>query len=833
MNDPSLAVRMLHLLPYCDYLFGTVEQAAAFGRSTGTGVKLNPSPRTPNHDTDTAKEEDLLDAAEMVAAEIASPDFRENAISRSGSCIVVLTNGESDTMVVTSSDDQAQYYTPRELDEGQIVIDHIGTGDAFVGGFLAQLLLKPNSEIGALVNEGHRAAKLCLLTVGCGASSKEGKDERGELQPDNITHPDQLAHLKPGLAGLQSFPLDVHAGNPGYFSKKDDADMPWGPLTIRTLMIHFNQDEEWKDELNLQDLAGILQAVLNLPSNEAYDLAVRLFPAFDRDGNGWLDFRELFIGMSMLCNDSRDEKLRAIFSIMDADNSGQIDHRELEHFLVTVAPWNTKMEEVQSIAARAMREADVNGSGFITYDEFARWPGKGTVVAWFDLYLDRARGAWQQPQTSIVIKRETNEFNSIPDYKKNTLAVAGPPSKGSALPWARLNTRDLMTVVRGKTWQEELNVSDLAVVLQQLLNLSTLEASSLANRLFPAFDRDGSGTLDFRELFIGIAMLCSDPHDDRLHAVFQIMDEDNSGGITDGELAHFLVAIAPWDTNGSEVSNVAARIMKEADINEDGFITFGEFQQWPGKHKMVDWLEAYLERVADAWRESERSDVPDFELSTSFADDPQPRQMVPVNKNQQRVYEIAMAPMRGGTENEFSEIGSVEGSPMPLAWFGEPSHPSQGRYNDPVPRNMVQQPRPAQHITIQRSSYHDQGQQHGQQQLVPVPSRQHEKSHAPSRHSKRDHSPRHRSTSKHNEHSTHTQQIVTHTELVPRQSEQSHRQQVPTHTAMVSKPRKSKPALPPQHHQNQNKKLMIPNMDSVEVREQVAMMSRGERRGTQ
>lgn len=170
---------------------------------------------------------------------------------------------------------------------------------------------------------------------------------------------------------------------------------------------------------------------------------------------------------------------------------------------------------------------------------------------------------------------------------------------------------------------------------------------------------------------------------------------------------------------------------------------------------------------------------------------------------------------------------------MPLAWFGEPSHPSQGRYNDPVPRNMVQQPRPAQHITIQRSSYHDQGQQHGQQQLVPVPSRQHEKSHAPSRHSERDHSPRHRSTSKHNEHSTHTQQIVTHTELVPRQSEQSHRQQVPTHTAMVSKPRKSKPALPPQHHQNQNKKLMIPNMDSVEVREQVAMMSRGERRGTQ
>ena len=51
---------------------------------------------------------------------------------------------------------------------------------------------------------------------------------------------------------------------------------------------------------------------------------------------------------------------------------------------------------------------------------------------------------------------------------------------------------------------------------QRVLRLLGLDPGTLALPLFQAFDQNGNGYLDFRELFIGISLLVARCHEERL-----------------------------------------------------------------------------------------------------------------------------------------------------------------------------------------------------------------------------------------------------------------------------------------------------------------------------
>ena len=113
----------------------------------------------------------------------------------------------------------------------------------------------------------------------------------------------------------------------------------------------------------------MLQKLLGMDRASGSALAGQLFPCFDRDGNGLLDFREVFIGMAILCGGTREERLEAAFSIMDADGSGRVSRMELEQFFNTVAPPNTSRHAIIAFANMVMLVADTNHSGFLTFGE--------------------------------------------------------------------------------------------------------------------------------------------------------------------------------------------------------------------------------------------------------------------------------------------------------------------------------------------------------------------------------------------------------------------------------------------------------------------------------
>ena len=62
--------------------------------------------------------------------------------------------------------------------------------------------------------------------------------------------------------------------------------------------------------------------------------------------------------------------------------------------------------------------------------------------------------------------------------------------------------------------------------------------------VFDLFDRDDGGVVDKVELFCGISLLCQGTENDKIKAVFDVLDENSDGFISMDELLEFLEKLA-------------------------------------------------------------------------------------------------------------------------------------------------------------------------------------------------------------------------------------------------------------------------------------------------
>jgi len=127
---------LLESLEYADYFFGNETEAKAFAEANGLTT------------TDPTE----------IALKIAAMPKKSNKRSR----IVVITQGSEPTIVATEG--KTTHYPVDKIEESGIV-DTNGAGDAFVGGFLAQLALEKSIE--ECVRAGHWAARIIIQRSGC------------------------------------------------------------------------------------------------------------------------------------------------------------------------------------------------------------------------------------------------------------------------------------------------------------------------------------------------------------------------------------------------------------------------------------------------------------------------------------------------------------------------------------------------------------------------------------------------------------------------------------------------------------------------------------------
>ncbi|RXM36871.1 Adenosine kinase [Acipenser ruthenus] len=127
---------MMKVMPYVDILFGNETEAATFAREQGFET------------------EDI--------EEIAKKTQSLPKVNKKRQRIVVFTQGKDGTVV--TSGNEVMIFPVLDIDQSEIV-DTNGAGDAFVGGFLSQLVYdRPLEEC---IRAGHYSASVIIRRAGC------------------------------------------------------------------------------------------------------------------------------------------------------------------------------------------------------------------------------------------------------------------------------------------------------------------------------------------------------------------------------------------------------------------------------------------------------------------------------------------------------------------------------------------------------------------------------------------------------------------------------------------------------------------------------------------
>ncbi|XP_043912672.1 adenosine kinase [Protopterus annectens] len=127
---------LMEIMPYVDILFGNETEAATFAREQGF------------------EDEDIKEIAKKVQALPKQNQKRQR--------IVVFTQGKEDTIVATATEVKA--FPVIDIDQNAIV-DTNGAGDAFVGGFLSQLVYE--RDLDQCIRAGHYSANVIIQRSGC------------------------------------------------------------------------------------------------------------------------------------------------------------------------------------------------------------------------------------------------------------------------------------------------------------------------------------------------------------------------------------------------------------------------------------------------------------------------------------------------------------------------------------------------------------------------------------------------------------------------------------------------------------------------------------------
>lgn len=97
---------------------------------------------------------------------------------------------------------------------------------------------------------------------------------------------------------------------------------------------------------------------------------------FDEDGGGDVDFQEFVSGLSAFSSKgNKEQKLRFAFKVYDIDRDGYISNGELFIVLKMMVGNNLKDQQLQQIVDKTIMEADLDGDGKISFEEFATMVG--------------------------------------------------------------------------------------------------------------------------------------------------------------------------------------------------------------------------------------------------------------------------------------------------------------------------------------------------------------------------------------------------------------------------------------------------------------------------
>ena len=148
------------------------------------------------------------------------------------------------------------------------------------------------------------------------------------------------------------------------------------------------------------------------PCGETSAFAEHLFRSLDTDNDGWLDFREFIIGLSLLTRGSLRGRLAWAFSLYDIDGNGYITREEMLDIIQAV--YKTLGTVIKPTAdghgvpemhlEKFFRNMDRNGDGMLSLAEFTDGATRDpSIVRLLQMRCDQSGLATEPSQLPVLV----------------------------------------------------------------------------------------------------------------------------------------------------------------------------------------------------------------------------------------------------------------------------------------------------------------------------------------------------------------------------------------------------------------------------------------------
>eukprot|EP01094_Clydonella_sp_ATCC50884_P015377 TRINITY_DN25977_c0_g1_i1.p1 TRINITY_DN25977_c0_g1~~TRINITY_DN25977_c0_g1_i1.p1 ORF type:complete len:190 (+),score=90.04 TRINITY_DN25977_c0_g1_i1:33-572(+) len=119
----------------------------------------------------------------------------------------------------------------------------------------------------------------------------------------------------------------------------------------------------------------------DIPGLVGNPLLDRVLAVFDTDGDGEIQFSEFISALSIFCRkDNPEQKLKFAFQVYDINKDGFISNGELYMVLKKMVGNNLDPIQLQQIVDKTIREADKDGDGKVSYEEFRQMIGNAEAI---------------------------------------------------------------------------------------------------------------------------------------------------------------------------------------------------------------------------------------------------------------------------------------------------------------------------------------------------------------------------------------------------------------------------------------------------------------------
>ena len=228
--------------------------------------------------------------------------------------------------------------------------------------------------------------------------------------------------------------------------------------------------------------------------------------------SGSIDFTELGVGISILCQGAQDDKARAAFDLYDTNGDGVISFDEMVHYLESIFKLmfdaNGASHEVMSgasaaefalaTAADAFGEIDTDHNGVLSWNEFRTWysatAGAGApIVATAIVGLQSPHGL-----------AGARSSESVDSAASTVAAVPEPFDLGAASSLTGLDM--LAPAVAIELFSNAVDFNGVVTLDNFIACFDTIATAPRARcidtiaRLFSLFDVDGNGVLTHQEV---------------------------------------------------------------------------------------------------------------------------------------------------------------------------------------------------------------------------------------------------------------------------------------------------------------------------------------------